>query len=368
MKIIMFLIIIISFSKIIFCDVEVKELSREKINQIFNYKIKEKLGIDYYIFKSYFYEEKNKKYYIVLTEEEIPRKSKKTENKMLKAFNYEKNNENFTLIWTFKDYILKEETAIYFWTKYINLKDYDNDGLLDPVIIYGTRGINGIEDGRIKILTYYKNKKLAIRHQNSISDEGRKTKIDKTYYKLPKEIKRGIEKIMKEILGNNHAIFENIGGMWKMKLAEALILRADLQKRIEQIKNRLLKNAKVQEGDKVAEDPKELFAELNTAMSGFEDLLKRINKTNVLTKLDGEKSISDLIAERDNISKKRKIILAVAEAGIVQIDRYSRSEIKYISTVNISELQKKSDKLAKKYREIDTKIQQANWNVDLIEL
>jgi hypothetical protein len=40
-----------------------------------------------------------------------------------------------------------------------------------------------------------------------------------------------------------------------MKLAEALILRADCQKRIAQLKSRLLVNAKVQEGDAPAGDP-----------------------------------------------------------------------------------------------------------------
>ena len=43
-----------------------------------------------------------------------------------------------------------------------------------------------------------------------------------------------------------------------MKLAEALILRADCQKRIAQLKSRLLTNAKVQEGDAPAEPPQEL--------------------------------------------------------------------------------------------------------------
>ena len=43
-----------------------------------------------------------------------------------------------------------------------------------------------------------------------------------------------------------------------MKLAEALILRADCQKRIAQLKSRLLVNAKVQEGDAPAETPREL--------------------------------------------------------------------------------------------------------------
>ena len=43
-----------------------------------------------------------------------------------------------------------------------------------------------------------------------------------------------------------------------MKLAEALALRADLQRRLEQLKQRLIKNARVQEGDTPEEDSVEL--------------------------------------------------------------------------------------------------------------
>jgi hypothetical protein len=46
-----------------------------------------------------------------------------------------------------------------------------------------------------------------------------------------------------------------------MKIAEALALRADLQKRLEQLKQRLVKNARIQEGDKPEEDPAELQSE-----------------------------------------------------------------------------------------------------------
>ena len=46
-----------------------------------------------------------------------------------------------------------------------------------------------------------------------------------------------------------------------MKLAEALIWRADAKKRLEQLKTRLVRVAKVQEGDAPAEDPKALLAE-----------------------------------------------------------------------------------------------------------
>ena len=58
-----------------------------------------------------------------------------------------------------------------------------------------------------------------------------------------------------------------------MKLAEALILRADHQKRLEQLKQRLLRNAKVQEGDRPAEEPGELLAELERVAADLEGLI-----------------------------------------------------------------------------------------------
>jgi hypothetical protein len=52
-------------------------------------------------------------------------------------------------------------------------------------------------------------------------------------------------------------------GIWEreMKVAEALAHRADLQRRLEQLKQRLVKNARVQEGDLPAEVPGELQTE-----------------------------------------------------------------------------------------------------------
>lgn len=47
-----------------------------------------------------------------------------------------------------------------------------------------------------------------------------------------------------------------------MKLAEALMLRADYQRRIGHLKQRLLRNAKVQEGDEPGEIPAVLLEEI----------------------------------------------------------------------------------------------------------
>ena len=52
-----------------------------------------------------------------------------------------------------------------------------------------------------------------------------------------------------------------------MKLAEALIARADLQKKISQLSSRMQHNAKVQEGEKAAEDINELLSLYETLIA-----------------------------------------------------------------------------------------------------
>ena len=61
-----------------------------------------------------------------------------------------------------------------------------------------------------------------------------------------------------------------------MKLAEALVLRADYQKRLEQLKFRLIRSAKVQEGDEPAENPSRLLDELEDVATRLAELIRRI--------------------------------------------------------------------------------------------
>ena len=68
-----------------------------------------------------------------------------------------------------------------------------------------------------------------------------------------------------------------------MKLAEALILRADCQKRIQQLETRLVNNAMVQDGETPAEDSSQLRSELEDMSEQLLLLIKRINKTNGLS-------------------------------------------------------------------------------------
>src|SRR6266853_3770657 len=137
-----------------------------------------------------------------------------------------------------------------------------------------------------------------------------------------------------------------------MKLAEALILRADCQKRIAQLKSRLLTNAKVQEGDQVAEQPQELLSELERVSNELVDLIKRINKTNSTAMLAGDRTISDALAERDVRALRRAAYSELALNAAITQGRFTRSEVKYVSTINVGEIQKRADQLAKEYREL----------------
>ena len=150
-----------------------------------------------------------------------------------------------------------------------------------------------------------------------------------------------------------------------MKLAEALNLRADLQKRIANLRERLIKNAKVQEGDTPSEEPNMLLNELNDNIIELENIIKSINKTNSSTYI-GNESISDIIAKRDTLGLKLSILRSFISESADKIERYSNKEIKILSTVNVAEKQKEIDRLSKEYRLIDTKLQGLNWTTDII--
>ncbi|MBQ7502433.1 DIP1984 family protein [bacterium] len=150
-----------------------------------------------------------------------------------------------------------------------------------------------------------------------------------------------------------------------MKLATALTERANLKKKIAELSVRLNNNAKVQEGEAPEEAPEELISELKDCLSRFEDLISRINHTNSVTKI-GNKTVTDYIAHRDCLKKHIKIMREFLDKASEKVTRYSKTEIKILSTVSVSELQKEVDRLSKELRETDEKIQEVNWTTELL--
>ncbi|WP_459829526.1 DIP1984 family protein [Campylobacter concisus] len=151
-----------------------------------------------------------------------------------------------------------------------------------------------------------------------------------------------------------------------MKLAQALILRADTQKHLEQLKGRLLDNAKIQENERPSEDPKLLLKELDRLSDELFRLILAINLTNSSAKFEGV-SLTEMIAKKDTLSQKASVLRDFAKSASQKVDLYSNSEIKILSSVDVATLQKQIDELSKEIRELDMKLQEANWQVDLVE-
>ena len=166
-----------------------------------------------------------------------------------------------------------------------------------------------------------------------------------------------------------------------MKLAEALAMRSDASKRFEQLRSRAQANARYQEGEPPAEDAGELLVEADRVLAELEDLIRRINRTNAATMLaltppprpmlEEQMTVTDAIARRDVLRWRHALYTSVADAasggsgpGMV---RQMRSELRYVSAVTVSELRRAADETAKQHRELDVRIQQANWETDLMD-
>jgi predicted ATP-dependent Lon-type protease len=132
------------------------------------------------------------------------------------------------------------------------------------------------------------------------------------------------------------------------------------------ISSPFLRNAKVQEGDSPAEDPNDLLKEFESMSKELIKLIQSINQTNSNTEIEKGVTLSDGLAQRDVLKIKHNIYSELAKAATVTHDRYSKSEVRFISTIKVAEIQKTADKLAKEHRELDSMIQEVNWKTELI--
>ncbi len=152
-----------------------------------------------------------------------------------------------------------------------------------------------------------------------------------------------------------------------MKLAEALLLRADLQKKLASLRDRTVTNAVVQEGDQPHEDPNALMKQAFGAIDELESLVSRINATNLKGKLPDGRSLTAAIAERDSLVQRHAYLIAAIAGCRKEPDRYGMREIKWVATMPVAKLQKQADDLAKKLRELNGQLQQSNWKVELVD-
>lgn len=152
-----------------------------------------------------------------------------------------------------------------------------------------------------------------------------------------------------------------------MKLAEALAARADLQRRLEQMRGRLAQSALVQEDERPPEDPQELLAETERLLAELERYVERINRTNLGATLPDGRTLTAALARRDVLGLRYGLLRGLVDAASNRMPRYGRAEIRILPTVDVAPLRRRMDEAARERRELDTAIQAANWTTELME-
>jgi hypothetical protein len=153
-----------------------------------------------------------------------------------------------------------------------------------------------------------------------------------------------------------------------MKLAEALLLRADIQKKLESLRERISKNTVVQEGEKPSEDPNKLLEQVTAISSQLSKLIFAINEANFTGMTSRNRLLTEALAERDALVLRHSIIRGAAASAVQPPERYGMKEIRWVKTVDVAGLQKAADDLAKTLRDLNAEIQAANWQIDIKDI
>lgn len=150
-----------------------------------------------------------------------------------------------------------------------------------------------------------------------------------------------------------------------MKLAEALLLRADLNQKLASLRERINRNAIVQEGETPKEKVEDLLAEATSVLEEQQKLVRTINAANESTKLADGRLLADVLALRDTVIARHSLLTATIAATHKDVDRYSQREIKWIAQIDVANLQKQADDLSRKIREVNVTVQAANWQIEI---
>ena len=150
-----------------------------------------------------------------------------------------------------------------------------------------------------------------------------------------------------------------------MKLAEALLLRRDLNNRLFQLRNEISSSVLVQEGDTLDRSITELFKEYDEINQQYSELVVAINRKNATTSLaDSALLLMEALERREQLRRKHALLTQALDETKAA-PRMGRNEIRLVRTIDTKTLTEQLNTTAKQLRELDGKIQQTNWLVDL---
>lgn len=150
-----------------------------------------------------------------------------------------------------------------------------------------------------------------------------------------------------------------------MKLAEALLLRRDLNNRLFQLRNEISSSVLVQEGDTLDRSITELFKEYDEINQQYSELVVAINRKNATTSVaDSALLLMEALERREQLRRKHALLTQALDETKAA-PRMGRNEIRLVRTIDTKTLTEQLNATAKQLRELVGKIQQTNWLVDL---
>ncbi len=150
-----------------------------------------------------------------------------------------------------------------------------------------------------------------------------------------------------------------------MKLAEALILRADMQRKLANINSRIAENVSVRENDEPSEMPNKLMKEADEVIEKLYSLIAHIHHTNATVRLANGKTLLMTMIERDKLRERYRMIINALKNAKKPSEVQYNYEVKYKKMVNIIALQRQAEDIAIKIRNLNVLIQATTWKVDL---
>jgi len=152
-------------------------------------------------------------------------------------------------------------------------------------------------------------------------------------------------------------------------LAEALNVRASLNTKLGDLRNRIENNIYISNGNDPYEDVQELLNKALEVSNELENLVNVINQTNNNTKFESEiysGTLSEALAHRDTLSQQIKTISQALDSIPSSKRSFFEDRTNGRVLLSVSVLRERKDEFATKLRKLDTDIQKANWSTDLV--
>ncbi len=168
------------------------------------------------VFKHYCYSDQSGNYVMYLTEKQdktyaVEKLSSAVEAHLFKI----ENDKSLSNVIGIRDKVDSEEAGMEFWSKLTEISDIDNDGNIEPILVYRFYKLDDAKansdafSGRIKIIMFYKGSKVVIRAITGNLDDERQTTATENFFALPASVQKHLVKKMTGMYKDNLYGFDN---------------------------------------------------------------------------------------------------------------------------------------------------------------